>query len=294
MIKLSKFDRKFNFVNNILMLLLTIVTLYPIIYVASCSLSSPNAVMTGKVRLWPVEFGFKGYEACFKNEDIFIGYRNTIFYTVVGTILNVVFTLIAAYPLSRKELVGRGVFSFMLAFTMWFNGGMIPNYLLMKKIGAINTPFAMWLPGLMSVWNVIITRTFIQSNIPEEIYESATLDGCGYGTYFAKMVLPLSGAIIAVISLFSAVGHWNAYFNAFLYISKDNLQPLQVVLRNILLQNEMSSETFSSMVTDSAEAGLQELLKYSLIMVACLPIWCVYPFVQKFFIKGVMVGSIKG
>lgn len=294
MVKPSRFDKGFNIVNNIIMACLLIATLYPLIYVASSSFSSPTAVMTGQVKLLPVEFGFKGYVACFKNGSIFTGYKNTIYYTLVGTFLNVSFTLLAAFPLSRRELVGRNGLSFMLAFTMWFNGGMIPNYLLMKSLGAINTPWAMWLPGLVGAWNVIITRTFIQTTIPDEIFESASLDGCNYFTYFWKIVIPLSGAIIAVIGLFSAVAHWNSYFNAFLYISKPELQPLQIVLRNILLQNQMSGETFVEMTNDAAEAGLQELLKYSLIMVSCVPIWCVYPFVQRFFITGVMVGSVKG
>lgn len=294
MIKETRSDRIFYFINNAFMGLLVIVTLYPLVYVLSCSFSSPTAVLMGKVRLLPVNLSLRGYEKCFETGAVFIGYRNTIYYTLVGTALNVVFTFLAAYPLTRKELVGRNFFSFMLAFTMWFNGGMIPNYLLMKSIGAINTPFAMWLPGLVSAYNVIITRTSIQTNIPEEIYDSASLDGCGYFTYFVKILLPLSGAILAVISLFSAVAHWNAYFNAFLYISKPELQPLQVVLRTILLQNDMSGSTFTSILTDPEEAGIQEALKYSLIMVACVPIWCVYPFVQKFFIQGVMLGSVKG
>jgi len=164
----------------------------------------------------------------------------------------------------------------------------------MRDLGVINTRFAMWIPGMVSVWNVIITRTFFQNTIPEELYESASLDGCTYRQYFIHIVLPLSGAIIAVISLFSAVGHWNAFFNAFLYINNSELFPLQVVLRNILLQNAFTTEAISSIQSDAAEAGLQELLKYSLIMVACVPVWCAYPFVQKFFVRGVMVGSIKG
>jgi len=288
------FDRAFNIGNNILLLMFAIICLYPLVYVFSQSFSSPTAVLTGRVRLWPVDFSIKGYETVFKNQSVFTGYSNSVIYTVVGTLLNVSMTLLTAYPLSRKELVGRFGVSFFLVFTMWFNGGMIPTYILMRDLNFVNTRMAMWFPGMVSVWNVIITRTFIQNTIPEELYESAALDGCTYRKYFFHIVLPLSGAIIAVISLFSAVGHWNAFFNAFLYLNNERLYPLQVVLRNILLQNAFTTDAIASIQADAAEAGLQELLKYSLIMVACVPVWCAYPFVQKFFVKGVMVGSIKG
>jgi multiple sugar transport system permease protein/putative aldouronate transport system permease protein len=290
----SAFDSVFYVANNIFLLMFMIVCLYPLLYVLSSSLSSPTAVLTGKVRLWPVDFGFKGYITVFKNMSVYTGYTNSIIYTAIGTLLNVSMTLMTAYPLSRRELVGRMAISFMLAFTMWFNGGMIPTYILMKNMNFINTRMAMWFPGMVSVWNVIITRTYFKTTIPDELFESASLDGCTYGKYFIYVVLPLSGAIIAVISLFSAVGHWNAYFNAFLYLNNEKLYPLQVILRNILLQNAVTTDSLASLRSDASEAGLQELLKYSLIMVACIPVWCAYPFVQKFFVRGVMVGSIKG
>ena len=288
------FDRYFYLLNNLFLFLYIVICLYPILYVFSSSFSSPQAVLTGKVRLWPVEFGFKGYTTVFKNQSVFTGYKNSFIYTSIGTVLNVCFTLLAAYPLSRKELVGRTAISFLLAFTMWFNGGMIPTYLLIKDLGMINTRMAMWFPGLVSVWNVIVTRTFIQNTIPEELYESASLDGCTYRLYFQHIVLPLSGAIIAVVALFSGVGHWNAYFNAFLYLNNEKLFPLQIVLRNILLQNTVTTEALVDIGKDASEAGLQELLKYSLIIVAAGPILCLYPFIQKYFVQGVMIGAIKG
>ena len=293
-IKHSTFDQVFYLANNFFLLLYVVICLYPLVYVLSSSFSSPTAVLTGKVRLWPVDFGVKGYITVFKNSSIYTGYMNSFIYTIIGTTLNVLMTLLAAYPLSRKELVGRTWISLILAFTMWFNGGMIPTYLLMKNLNLLNTRAAMWFPGMVSVWNVIITRTFFQNTIPEELYESASLDGCTYRLYFFYVVLPLSGAILAVVSLFSAVGHWNAYFNAFLYLNNEKLYPLQVVLRNILLQNAVTTDALVGLRSDASEAGLQELLKYSLIIVACVPVWCAYPFVQKFFVKGVMVGSIKG
>jgi len=287
-------DRIFYVTNNFFLLLFAIVCLYPLIYVLSQSFSSPTAVLTGQVRLWPVDPSLKGYTTVFQNQSVFTGYRNSALYTSVGTLLNVAMTLLAAFPLSRKELVGRFGISFFFIFTMWFNGGMIPTYILMRDLNFINTPMAMWFPGMISMWNVIITRTYFQNTIPEELFESASLDGCTYRQYFTHIVLPLSGAIIAVISLFCAVGHWNSFFNAFLYLNNKELFPLQVVLRNILLQNAFTTEAIASIQSDATEAGTQELLKYSLIMVACVPVWCAYPFVQKFFVKGVMVGSIKG
>lgn len=290
----TKRDIAFYFLNDVLLFMALAVCLYPILYVAANSFSSPRAVTSGKVYLWPVEPTLLGYETVFKNKDIITGYTNTLIYTVVGTAMNVAMTLAAAYALSRRELVGYRFFNFMFAFTMWFSGGMIPSYLLMQSLGFINTRWAMWVPGMLGVWNVIITRAYFQSNIPADIYESATLDGCGYSQYFFRITLPLSGAIIAVIALFYAVGHWNAYFNAFLYINKKELFPLQIVLRDILIQNQIDNESMIDAGSAEYNYGLPDLLKYSLIMVACAPVWCIYPFVQKYFVRGIMVGAIKG
>ena len=286
-------DRIFYGFVAIILSFVFIICLYPILYIASSSFSDPTAVSTGKVRLFPVGFSLAGYQAVFKNPNIVSGYYNSFVYALLGTLVNLFFTLTAAFSLSRRELVGRNLFSLFFAFTMWFSGGMIPSYLLMRDLGLLNTRWVMILPGAVGAWNVILTRTFFQSNIPEELFESASLDGCGYFRYFAKITLPLSGAIVAVIALFCAVGHWNAYFGAFLYLTKRDLFPLQIILREILIQNKVDA----NMVVDDTQAAnidLYELLKYSLIMVACVPLWLLYPFVQKSFVKGVMIGSIKG
>jgi multiple sugar transport system permease protein/putative aldouronate transport system permease protein len=238
-IKLSFNDRVFYFFNNMFLWIALLLTLYPIVYIVSASFSSANAVTTGKVVLWPVDFSLEGYIAVFKDKSIVTGYYNSILYTVVGTVINVTMTLLAAFPLSRREMVGCKPLNFIFAFTMWFSGGMIPTYLLIRDLGWINTRWALWIPGAVGVWNVIITRTYFQTSVPEELFESANIDGCGYFRYFTSIVLPLSGAITAVITLFYAVGHWNAYFNAFLYLNKKDLFPLQLVLRDILIQNSI-------------------------------------------------------
>lgn len=290
----TKGDRIFNFVNNLIITFMVIIVLYPLIYVVSSSFSDPVAVMAGKVRLLPVDFSLMGYEAVFKSNQIWLGYGNTVFYTVCGTIINVIMTIMAAYPLSRKDLKGRNFIMFLFSFTMFFGGGMIPTYLLIKDLGMINTRWALLIPNAMGVWNVILARTFFQSNIPVELLEASQLDGCSNWTFIVKIVIPLSKAIIAVITLYYAVGHWNAYFNALLYLKDAKLYPLQIILRNILIQNQVDN----SMMMDIEELELRQylnaLLKYSLIVVASVPVLVAYPFVQKYFVKGVMIGSIKG
>jgi multiple sugar transport system permease protein/putative aldouronate transport system permease protein len=287
-------DKVFYCINSAVLLVVLVLCLYPIVYVASSSFSSPRAVTSGRVVILPVEIGIEGYKAVFKNKDIVTGYTNSFIYMAVGTVLNVFFTIIAAFGLSRRELVGYKFFNFLFVFTMWFSGGMIPSYILMTQLHLINTRWAMWLPGLISIWNMVITRTYFQSSIPGELYESAMIDGCGFFRYFWSIVLPLSGSIIAVITLFYAVAHWNAYFNAFLYINKKELFPLQIVLRDILIQNQIGNDVSMDAGSAIIDYGLPDLLKYSLIMVACVPVWCIYPFVQRFFVKGIMVGAIKG
>jgi multiple sugar transport system permease protein/putative aldouronate transport system permease protein len=226
--------------------------------------------------------------------SVWIGYRNTIFYTTFGTLINVTMTLICAYPLSRKGLAGRGFFTFLFTFTMIFSGGMIPAYILMRDLRLLNTIWAMVLPGAISVYNMIVTRTFFQNTIPIDLLEASKLDGCSDFQYFFRVLLPLSKSIIAVISLFYAVGHWNAFFNAFLYLSNQNLFPLQLFLRQILVQNQFSSD----MIMDSDMAlqlmGLQDTLKFAVIVVSTVPLMCFYPIAQKHFVKGVMIGSLKG
>ncbi len=275
-----------------IIILLLIIILYPVIYIISSSFSSPTAVVTGKVVLWPVDLSVEGYIEVFKNPDVWLGYRNTILYTVGGTLINVVMTLMCAYPLSRRTMPFKGFFTFLFTFTMIFNGGMIPTYIVMKHLGMINNPLVMILPGAITVQNLIISRTYMQSSIPGDLLEAAQIDGCSDIKYFFSCVLPLATSNIAVITLYYAVGHWNAYFNAFIYLTSREYFPLQVFLREVLLLSQVDTEATTE--TGGAVYGLSDVLKYALIVVATAPILAIYPFVQKFFVKGVMVGSLKG
>ncbi len=286
-------DKIFYTVINIIMILLIIVVAVPILNVIANSFSDGNAVAAGKVTLFPVDFSVEGYKTTFANSDIWMGYGNTIVYTLIGTLFNLALTLIAAWPLARGDLPGRNIIMMYFAFTMLFNGGMIPTYLNIKGLGLINSRWCLIVIGGISVYNMIITRTFFQTTIPKDLIEAAELDGCSEFRFFFTIVLPLSKAVIAVIALYYAVYHWNAYFEAFLYLTKKDLYPLQLILRQILLENTISSETI--LEADSAvNYNLVETMKYSVILVACVPIWCVYPFVQKYFVQGVMIGAIKG
>lgn len=293
-VKLIREDRIFYIIIYAIITLLTISVLYPIIYVLSSSFSSGTAVSTGQVILWPVDFSIEGYKRVFQYDRVWIGYRNTIFYTIVGTLNNVLMTMICAYPLARRELPGRKYFMFIFVFTMYFSGGLIPSYLLMKDIGYVNTIWAMIMPGAFSVYQMIVCRTFINSTIPGEMLEAAKIDGCSDFLYFVKFILPLSKAIIAVMTLQYAVGHWNSYFNAYIYLSNKNLFPLQVFLREILVMNQVSVSDFTDEETRQIMQGMADLLKYALIVVATAPIMCFYPFIQKYFVQGIMIGSLKG
>ena len=263
------------------------------IYVVSASVSSGTALMAGEVWLFPKDITFLGYKTILQYKNVWIGYRNTIFYTVIGTFINVVMTLLCAYPLTRNNLMGRKQIMMLFTFTMLFSGGMIPNYILMKKLHLLNTVWVMIIPGALSVYNMIVTKTFIQSSIPEELLEASKIDGCDDIRYFFTILLPLSKAVIAVISLWYAVGHWNAYFNAFLYLTDKELYPLQIFLKEILIQSKVNSELMDPEVA-LAMQNLQLILKYGMIVISTLPIFCLYPFAQKYFVKGVMIGSVKG
>ncbi len=287
-------DKIFYAVTFALLSLFLVAVLYPLIFIVSASFSSPAAVSTGKVMLLPVDFNLTGYKAVFSNENILLGYRNTLFYTAVGTSFNVVVTMLAAYPLSRRDLPGRNGIMFLFAFTMLFGGGLIPFYMLVRNLNMVNTVWALILPGAMSVYNMIIARTSIQSNIPGELLEAARIDGCGDIKYLTAIVLPLSKATLAVIALFYAVGHWNAYFNAFLFINDRKLYPLQLFLREILVNSFMDNTMLEDPEVAAVKQGLAELVKYALIIVSTVPVLMIYPFIQKYFVKGVMIGSIKG
>ena len=292
-IYLTTADKTFHCVNNIIVAILLLVVLLPLINVVASSFSSASAVNSGRVLLWPVEPSVIGYEKVFTYPGIWLSYGNTLFYTVAGTAINIVMTLLAAYPLSRRDLPFKGPLMFLFTFTMMFGGGMIPTYLGMKQIGVVNTVWAMLLPGALSIYNMIIARTFLQ-NIPDELFEAAHLDGCSDAKYFTMIALPLSGTMISVLTLYYAVGHWNAYFNAFLYLNDRRMMPLQILLREVLLSTQISADAIVDGDTAAALAGMSDLLKYSLIVVASAPILCLYPFLQKYFVQGVMIGSLKG
>lgn len=290
-------SRNDSFFTGVLYVFLTIslaVVLYPLLYILSASFSDTNAVTAGSVWLFPVRPTLEGYTAVFEYHGVLIGYANSAYYTVVGTILNVAITLLAAYPLSRKHFYGRGFFMAVFTFTMLFNGGLIPTYLLVRSLGLLNTRWALIIPTAMGVWNVIIARTFLQQTIPEELYEAGEIDGCNDIQFLPLLVLPLSKPIIAVLMLFYGVWHWNSYFDALIYLRSISLYPLQIFLRNALVVNQVDP----SMITDQAMLQriqrLSELLKYSLIVVASLPMMLIYPFVQRYFVKGIMIGAIKG
>ena len=293
-IKLSAGDKVYNIVNQSFLILILILVLYPLIYIVSSSFSSTYAVVSGRVWFLPVDPSLMGYRAVFKNPHIWTGYGNSAYYAFFGTFINLIMTILAGYPLSRKDFHGRNLIMAFFTFTMLFNGGLIPYYLLVNNLGLIDTRWAMLLPNAMAIWNVILTRTYFQSNIPDELHEAAALDGCNDINFIIRIVLPLSGPIIAVMVLFYAVAHWNSYFDALIFLKSSRLYPLQIILRNILIQNEVSGDMMMDVEAMLRQQGLRDLLKYSLIVVASAPVLAIYPFVQKYFVKGIMVGAIKG
>ncbi|OUS76175.1 sugar ABC transporter permease [Paenibacillus sp. MY03] len=292
--KSPRSDKVFYILSGIVLTVILLAVLYPLLFVLSASFSSGSAVSTGKVLLWPVDFSLEGYKAVFKHKDILNSYGNTFLYTILGTIINVCMVMTCAYGLSRKKLKGRNVFMFIFTFTMFFSGGLIPFYLLIKDLGLMNSIGAMVLPGALSVYNMIIARTFITNTIPDELLEAAQIDGCNDFQFFFSFVLPLSKSVIAVITLFSAVTHWNAYFNALMLLNDRSLYPLQIILREILVLGQVNANMIMDPELQEAMANTAAVLKYSLIVVASVPILCFYPFIQKYFVKGVMIGSLKG
>jgi putative aldouronate transport system permease protein len=278
--------------NAIFCVIVFLVVAYPLYYVIIASFSDPMQVSSGQVLLFPRGITLKGYEMVFQESDLWVGYRNTIFYTVAGTLINIAVTFPAAYAVSRREFMPRRIVMFIFVFTMFFNGGLIPTYMLMKSLGLINTFWVFLIPFSLNVYNFIIVRTFFETGIPEELYDAAQLDGCGHFRYFIRIALPLSRAILAVIGLYYAVAHWNDYFTGLLYARDLTFKPLQLVLREILLVAQSSSQTGG---TGSGYAILYVIcMKYSVIIVSTIPIMILYPFLQKYFEKGVMLGAIKG
>jgi putative aldouronate transport system permease protein len=272
--------------------ILFVIVLYPILFVISASFSDPLAVISGNMVLWPVGFTLKAYTEVFHNQDVWIGYRNTLFYATLGTVINLIMTTAAAYPLSRRDLPGRNIIMFAITFTMFFQGGLIPTFLIVKDLHMVNTFWALILPAAITTYNLIVMRTYFQTNIPWEMQEAAMIDGCSNIRLLWHIILPLSKPIMAVMVLFYAVFHWNAYFNALIYLRDRDLYPLQLVLREILISNQNALMGDSTSLVDSLM--LAETMKYALIMIASIPVLVLYPFAQKHFVKGVMIGSVKG
>ncbi len=298
--KLSKFTKKsksdiaFDIFNYSLLALVAFLVIYPLYFILIASVSDPDAINSGAVTFWPIGFNLDGYAKIFEDASIWTAYYNTIFYTVVGTTIQIFLTMMIAYPLSRKNFSGRILFTIIIMITLYFQGGMIPTYIWMQELNLYNTPWVMVLLPAVSVFNVIIARTNIQHNIPEELYEAATIDGCSYFKFFTRMVLPLSRTIISVLVLYYGVAHWNEFMNGLLYLRDNELFPLQLVLRGILIQNQASASMMQDVESMMEAQRAAELIKYGLIVVSTLPILMVYPFLQKYFEKGVMVGSVKG
>ena len=287
-------DRIFDLLVNIFLVFSFLIVLYPLLYVVSSSLCDPTAVMANKVWLLPVDFDLMSYKAVFTNKQIGTGYLNSLYYMVVGTVVSVLLTMLLAYPLSRKEFYGRSVVTKFILFTMLFSGGTIPLYLVVRNLGLYDSRWSIILPNAITVWNVIIARTFLQENITDELYEAAQIDGCSDIRFLISFVFPLSGAIVAVLGLFYAVGQWNKYFDALLYLQNQALYPLQIVLRNILIINRNTPSMTVDVEAAIRAQGLSETIRYAVIVVASAPLLLIYPFVQRFFVKGVMIGSVKG
>ena len=289
----SRGDRMFQWGVYIITALICIVTLYPLLYAVSASLSSPEHILSGKVWLWPVDLTFDAYRRVFASNDVMIGYRNTIFYALGGTLFNMIMTIMAAYPLSLPDIKGRNALTFFITFTMFFSGGMIPLYLTVKQFGMMDTIWALVLPGAISTYNMIVIRTAFQA-IPDSLIESAQLDGANDLIILWKIVVPLSKATLATMLLFYAVTHWNSYFDAMLYINKKEMYPLQIMLRNMLIGGLFNEETAIAGANADSFAVTDATLRSAAIIVTTLPILVVYPFVQRYFVKGVMIGGVKG
>jgi len=279
---------------HIILLTVAIAVLYPLLYIVSASFSSSLAVMQGRVWLFPVDPTLDGYNAVFRSSQVPRGFLNSLYVMCLGTAINVTLTIALAYPLSRKDLLGRNIFMGLITFTMLFSGGLIPSFLLVRSLGMYNTYWAIIIPGAVGVYNVIVARTFFQSSIPQDLLEAAKIDGCSDLRFLLKVVIPLSAPIIAVLTMFYAVGHWNSYFNAMIYLRDPAKKTLQLVLRDILIINEMSDDMLSDTSAQLRQQGLAQLLKYSLMVVASTPMLVMYPFIQRHFVKGIMVGAIKG
>lgn len=288
-------DRAFDILNKTFVTILVIIIVYPLIFVISASISDPIAVSSGRMWLWPIDITLEGYKRIFQDASIWVGYRNTIIYTTVGTLIHLALLLPASYALSREAIAGRKYILWIILFTMLFSGGLIPTYLVVKNLGMLNTMWALVIPGVVGAWSILVARAFFQQTIPDQLVEAAKIDGASDFYIFIRIVLPLSLPIIAVMALFHAVNLWNQYFNALIYLSDREKYPLQLILREILVVNQMqldeaTGEQTESLVEQVRTAGL---IKYAVIIVSSLPLLIAYPFLQRFFVQGVLIGSIK-
>lgn len=284
-------DKVFYTINAIVLGILALIVLYPLYFIVIAAISDPDAVLGGKVVLYPVNLNFEGFSKIMERKDVWLGYRNTILYTALTVVLSLIVTIPAGWALSRKTLPGKKAFMIYFIIPMFFGGGLIPFYNVMSSLGLVNTIWAVILPSILSVWNLFMTKTFFESSIPNSLIEAAKIDGAGSFRIFGEVVLPLSKAVIAVMALYYAVGQWNSYFNAMIFLQNENLYPLQLVLKEILIASE-------STVGGSGETILQQYrlanqLKYVSVIVSSVPVLLLYPFVQKYFAQGVMIGSLK-
>lgn len=293
-LKKSASDHVFNVLNTILLTFAMVIVLIPLLHVIAQSLSAPNQVISGRVFIFPKDFTLVAYKEIFRSKLLLSGYGNSILYTVLGTITNIIMTIICAYPLSRKDFLGRKWMMWLFVFTMIFSAPLIPTYLNIRNLKLLDTVWVMLIPGAINVYNMVVARTFFMNTIPDEMIEAAELDGASDLQIVWHLVLPLSKSILAVLTLFYAVSHWNSYFDAFIYLSSEGKLPLQVVLRNILANAKMIEEMANASVEQSQRLAMVEVLKYAVIVFGSLPVIMLYPFVQKHFVKGVMVGSVKG
>ncbi|MFG6200337.1 carbohydrate ABC transporter permease [Nonomuraea sp. JJY05] len=292
MIRQSRTDRLFMVGVYVLLATFLAVVLLPLLYIVASSLSDPNAVSSGRVTFWPVDFTLRGFEVALSDPQILVGFGNSLFYTAVGTFVSVSLTLMLAYPLSRTDFVGGAILTRLIVFTMLFGGGLIPTYLVVKSLGMIDTRWALIVPNAIAVWQVIIARTYLRHSIPRELFEAAEIDGASHFRVLWSIVLPLAKPMIAVIALVYAISNWNSYFDALLYLKSHDLYPLQLVLRNILILNTQSNGM--DVATAMERQQLADLLKYSLIVISTVPVLLIYPFVARHFTKGLMIGSVKG
>ncbi|MCI7677959.1 carbohydrate ABC transporter permease [Streptococcus orisratti] len=289
----TSFDRRVLIVNRILIALLVLITVVPMGYILIASFMDPQVLATKGISLNPNDWTVQGYQRVFSDDSILRGFLNSLFYSTAYAILTVAISVMTAYPLSKKDLVGRRWINYFLIFTMFFGGGLVPTYLLVKQMGMLNTVWAIIVPGAVNVWNIILARTYFQ-NIPNELVEAAVIDGANDFQIFIKIMLPLAKPIMFVLFLYAFVGQWNSYFDAMIYIKDPNLAPLQLVLRNILIQNEVGQNMIGAQAAINEMKKLAEMIKYATIIISSLPLIVMYPFFQKYFDKGIMAGSLKG